>query len=220
MRKRFYFILWWRAGIHGPKIWSTRPNDPFRSAGGPWISGGGYIGGDNFGVHFWKWWGPNGSALQKLWRTRSECTLKSNRDHIGMHSLKRKGSHGSAFVSDKDQMGVHSIFFNRDQIGVHSFIKLALGVHSHVIHITNIECTPIGSLSETNALPCGPIRFKECTPICTPLCFWECTPMWSVTIFGVHSHLVLITFKNALRSCPPYKRQNVFVVDDKLRWLF
>ena len=31
---------------------------------------------------------------------------------------------------------------------------------------------------------------------------YECTPMWSATIFGVHSHLVLIIFKNALRSAP------------------
>ena len=43
-----------------------------------------------------------------------------------------------------------------------------------------------------NALPCG------------PFCFLECTPMLSVTNYGVHSDLVLITFENALRSGPPY----------------
>ena len=30
--------------------------------------------GDHYGVHFWKCWGPNGSALQKSKRTISECT--------------------------------------------------------------------------------------------------------------------------------------------------
>ena len=113
---------------------------------------------------------------------------------------------------------------------MHSYIKLALGVQSHVIRITNIECTPIWSLSETNALQCGPFCFKKCTPIwslslfevqshvvpnklwnalpCGPFCFLGCTPMCSVTIFGVHSDLVLITFENALRSGPPLYMMN------------
>ena len=68
--------------------------------------------------------------------------------------------------------------FDRDHIGVHSYINLALGVHSHVVRITKIECTPIWSVPETNALPFGPFRYQECTP------------MWSLLIFGVHSHLV------------------------------
>jgi len=34
-------------------------------------------------------------------------------DHIGVHSQKQKEPHGSAFVSDRDQMGVHSIFVIR-----------------------------------------------------------------------------------------------------------
>ena len=44
-----------------------------------------------------------------------------------------------------------------------------------------------------SAVPCGPFYFLECTP------------MWSLLLFRVHSHLVLIAFKNALRSGPPYK---------------
>ena len=43
-----------------------------------------------------------------------------------------------------------------------------------------------------SAVPCGPFYFLECTP------------MWSAKLFGVHSHLVIIAFKNALRSGPPY----------------
>ena len=45
----------------------------------------------------------------------------------------------------------------------------------------------------------------------------ECTPMLSVTSFGVHSHLVLITFKNALRSGPPIQGWNWGDVKSRLR---
>ena len=39
---------------------------------------------------------------------------------------------------------------------------------------------------------------------CGPYHCWECTPIWSLTIRGVHYHMVPITFKNALQSGPPY----------------
>ena len=60
-----------------------------------------------------------------------------------------------------------------------------------------------------SALPYGPFPFSECTPMsfllsCGPYHCWECTPIWSLTIRGVHSHMVPITFKNAFQSGPPY----------------
>jgi len=70
--------------------------------------------------------------------------------------------------------------FNRNQIGVHSYIKLALGVHSHLVPIRN-ECTPMWSLSLQrmhsdmvlfafwSALPLGPHHFQKCTPKLSPL---------------------------------------------------
>ena len=69
-----------------------------------------FIGEDHFGLHFWKWLGPHGSALRKAEGTTSECNSKCHRDHMGVHSEKGYGSRGSAFVSDRDQMGVHSKF--------------------------------------------------------------------------------------------------------------
>ena len=75
-------------------------------------------------------------------------------------------------------------------------------MHSNVVSIKNFECTPIWSLSETNALPCGPYFFRSALPY-GPFGILKCTPMWSLTIFGVHSHMVLVIFRNALRSGLP-----------------
>ena len=36
-------------------------------------------------------------------------------------------------------------------------------------------------------------------------------PMWSLIILGVHSHMVPITFKNVLRSSPPYTGSEIIV---------
>ena len=40
--------------------------------------------------------------------------------------------------------------------------------------------------------------------------------MWSAKLFGVHSHLVLIAYKNVLRSGPPIRLTIIFLKDTKL----
>ena len=105
--------------------------------------------------------------------------------HIGVHSLKRMGPHGSAFVSDRDPMGVHSIFV--------IWITWECTPNANLIK----ECTPIWSLlKKSSALPFGLYQKRmhsHVIPFASknafrygPCCFWECTPIWSVTIFGVH----------------------------------
>ena len=114
---------------------------------------------------------------------------------MGVHSNNCCGPHGSALQKAKGTISECTPERERDHMGVHSskrrgphesalvsYLFNRIRVHSHVV-----------SNKLLNALPCG------------PFCFLECTPMWSVTIFGVHSDLVLITFENALRSDPPYK---------------
>ena len=67
---------------------------------------------------------------------------------------------------------------------VHPYIRM----HSDVVPIKNFECN--WSLSETNALRCGPFPFLKCTP------------MWSIWHFGVHSDVVPIAFGSALPRGP------------------
>ena len=61
-----------------------------------------------------------------------------------------------------------------------------------------------------SALPCGPYPFSGCTPI------------WSLWHFGVHSHMLPITFKNALRIAPlPYTEiicPNISTVPSLPKW--
>ena len=106
---------------------------------------------DQMGVHSKTCYGPHRNALQKEKGTISECNPKCQRDHIGVHSLKEQGPHGSAFVFPCECIrqgpnGSALENLNRNHIGVHSYINLALGVHSHLVPIKNIECTPIWSL--------------------------------------------------------------------------
>ena len=128
------------------------------------------------------------SALPKAKEATSECTPKCLRDHMGVHSEKGQGPYGSAFVSDRDQMGVHSKFL----IGTTSECILILIKHQ--------ECTPMWSVIQISSVhPFGPYQKRMHSDVVPlkfrsalrngPFCLLQYTPMWSITIFKVHSAL-------------------------------
>ena len=137
-------------------------------------------------------------------RTKWECTFKIVMDHIRVHSLKRKGPRGSAFVSDRDLMGVHSRFVIQTTWECTRYAKLIS------------ECTPRWSLLKISSA-IGPYQKRMHSDV-VPFLFWsalqcgqsgilECTPMWSLSLLEVHSHVVLSNVWSALLYGPhPSKR--------------
>ena len=125
-----------------------------------------------------------------------------------VHSEKQTGPHRSAFVFDRDQVGVHSKFliettsecililiYHWECTLLWAVLQRSSALHSHVVVFASM-----------NALRCGPFGFKECTPI------------WPLMLFGVHYDVICNNFWSALpfgphhfQKCTP--KWSTFIAD-------